>query len=130
METSHKIKPLIYFLVFALIAVWPMINGLPIRIWAIPFSIIFLILGMMNSKLLTPLKIIWIKLGEILGIIISPIVMLIIYFFIITPIGLLMRVIGKHILGLKFNNSKTYWNKRLSKNTMKNNINDRFLRNF
>ena len=74
----------------------------------------------MNSKLLTPLKIIWIKLGEILGIIISPIVMLIIYFFIITPIGLLMRVIGKDILGLKFNNSKTYWNKRLSKiNTMK-----------
>ena len=122
METSHQNKTfgVLFFLVFALIAVWPMINGLPIRIWAIPFSIIFLILGMMNSKLLTPLKIIWIKLGEILGIIISPIVMLIIYFFIITPIGLLMRVIGKDILGLKFNNSKTYWNKRLSKiNTMK-----------
>ena len=122
METSHQNKTfgVLFFLVFALIAVWPMINGLPIRIWAIPFSIIFLILGMMNSKLLTPLKIIWIKLGEILGIIISPIVMLIIYFFIITPIGLFMRVIGKDILGLKFNNSKTYWNKRLSKiNTMK-----------
>ena len=122
METSHQNKTfgVLFFLVFALIAVWPLINGLPIRIWAIPFSIIFLILGMMNSKLLTPLKIIWIKLGEILGIIISPIVMLIIYFFIITPIGLLMRVIGKDILGLKFNNSKTYWNKRLSKiNTMK-----------
>ena len=122
METSHQNKTfgVLFFLVFALIAVWPMINGLPIRIWAIPFSIIFLILGMMNSKLLTPLKIIWIKLGEILGIIISPIVMLIIYFFIITPIGLFMRVIGKDILGLKFNNSKTYWNKRLSKiNTMR-----------
>ncbi len=122
METSHQNKTfgVLFFLVFALIAVWPMINGLPIRIWAIPFSIIFLILGMMNSKLLTPLKIIWIKLGEILGIIISPIVMLIIYFFIITPIGLFMRLIGKDILGLKFNNSKTYWNKRLSKiNTMK-----------
>ena len=122
METSHQNKTfgVLFFLVFALIAVWPMINGLPIRIWAIPFSIIFLILGMMNSKLLTPLKIIWIKLGEILGIIISPIVMLIIYFFIITPIGFLMRVIGKDILGLKFNNSKTYWNKRLSKiNTMR-----------
>ena len=122
MKTSHQNKTfgVLFFLVFALIAVWPLINGLPIRIWAIPFSIIFLILGMMNSKLLTPLKIIWIKLGEILGIIISPIVMLIIYFFIITPIGLLMRVIGKDILGLKFNNSKTYWNKRLSKiNTMR-----------
>ena len=122
METSHQNKTfgVLFFLVFALIAVWPLINGLPIRIWAIPFSIIFLILGMMNSKLLTPLKFIWIKLGEILGIIISPIIMLIIYFFIITPIGFLMRVIGKDILGLKFNNSKTYWNKRLSKiNTMR-----------
>ena len=122
MKTSHQNKTfgVLFFLVFALIAVWPLINGLPIRIWAIPFSIIFLILGMMNSKLLTPLKIIWIKLGEILGIIISPIIMLIIYFFIITPIGFLMRVIGKDILGLKFNNSKTYWNKRLSKiNTMR-----------
>ena len=97
-----------------------MINGHPIRIWAIPFSILFLILGIINSKLLTPFKYLWIKLGEILGLIISPIIMSVIYFFIITPIGLFMRIIGKDILGLKFNNNKSYWVKRLSKiNSMK-----------
>ncbi len=122
MNTTHQNKSFgfLFFLVFALIAFWPMINGHPIRIWAIPFSILFLILGIINSKLLTPFKYLWIKLGEILGLIISPIIMSIIYFFIITPIGLFMRIIGKDILGLKFNNNKSYWVKRLSKiNSMK-----------
>lgn len=122
MDTTHQNKSFgfLFFLVFALIAFWPMINGHPIRIWAIPFSILFLILGIINSKLLTPFKYLWIKLGEILGLIISPIIMSIIYFFIITPIGLFMRIIGKDILGLKFNNNKSYWVKRLSKiNSMK-----------
>lgn len=122
MNTTHQNKSFgfLFFLVFALIAFWPMINGHPIRIWAIPFSILFLILGIINSKLLTPFKYLWIKLGEILGLIISPIIMSVIYFFIITPIGLFMRIIGKDILGLKFNNNKSYWVKRLSKiNSMK-----------
>ena len=122
MNTTHQNKSFgfLFFLVFALIAFWPIINGHPIRIWAIPFSILFLILGIINSKLLTPFKYLWIKLGEILGLIISPIIMSVIYFFIITPIGLFMRIIGKDILGLKFNNNKSYWVKRLSKiNSMK-----------
>lgn len=122
MDTTHQNKSFgfLFFLVFALIAFWPIINGHPIRIWAIPFSILFLILGIINSKLLTPFKYLWIKLGEILGLIISPIIMSVIYFFIITPIGLFMRIIGKDILGLKFNNNKSYWVKRLSKiNSMK-----------
>ena len=84
MNTTHQNKSFgfLFFLVFALIAFWPMINGHPIRIWAIPFSILFLILGIINSKLLTPFKYLWIKLGEILGLIIAPLVMCIIYFII------------------------------------------------
>ncbi len=111
---------LLFFIVFLIIAVWPVINDNSIRVWSIITSLIFLILGVLNSKILTLPKILWIKLGSILGKIIAPIIMGIIYFFVITPIGLLMRLIGKDLLNLKFNKDKTYWIKRVNKlNTMK-----------
>ena len=111
---------LLFFIVFLIIAVWPILNDNSIRIWSIITSLIFLILGVLNSKILTLPKILWIKLGLILGKIIAPIIMGIIYFFVITPIGLLMRLIGKDLLNLKFNKNKTYWIKRVNKlNTMK-----------
>ena len=59
---------------------------------------------------MTPFNNIWIKLGELLGRIIAPIVMALVYFFILTPISLLVRVFGKDLLGLKFlDKQKTYW---------------------
>tara|TARA_B100001564_G_scaffold311329_1_gene283552 strand:+ start:269 stop:538 length:270 start_codon:yes stop_codon:yes gene_type:complete len=83
-------------------------------------SLIFLILGIINSKILTPLKKGWIKLGEILGKIIAPIVMGFVYFIIITPIGILMKVLGKDLLNVKYNKNKSYWIKRTKNiNTMK-----------
>ena len=83
-----------------------------IRVWAIVISLIFLILGILNSKILTPLKTLWIKFGEFLGKIIAPIVMGLIYFIIITPIGILMRLLGKDLLNIKYNKNKSYWIKR------------------
>ena len=73
---------------------------------------IFLVLGLLNSKLLNPLNIVWVKFGELLGRIVAPIVMAIIYFIIVTPIGLFMRLIGKDLLNIKFSKSNTYWIKR------------------
>ena len=71
------------------------------------------ILGLVNSKILSPLKTGWIKLGEILGKIIAPIVMAIVYFLILTPISLLVRLFGKDLIEMKFNNNvKSYWIKR------------------
>jgi hypothetical protein len=76
-------------------------------------SAIFLILGLINSKLLSPLNKLWIKIGEILGIIIAPIVMGLIYFIILTPISFIVRIFGKDLLGLKFVKKKeSYWIKR------------------
>ena len=110
--SSNRSFGILFCIVFALISVWPIINGGTPRLWPIPFSIIFLVLGLLNSKILNPLNFAWVKFGEILGRIIAPIVMGIVYFLIITPIGLFMRLIGKDLLGIKFSENKSYWIKR------------------
>ena len=110
--SSNRSFGLLFFIVFALIALWPLMSGGQLRFWPVPISLIFLVLGLLNSKLLSPLNSIWVKLGELLGKIIAPIVMAIIYFTILTPIGLLMRIIGKDLLNIKFSKNKSYWTKR------------------
>ena len=113
--SSNRSFGILFSIVFAIIAFWPTINGNPMRLWSIPISVIFLVLGLLNSKLLNPLNIVWVKFGELLGRIIAPIVMAIIYFIIVTPIGLFMRLIGKDLLNIKFSKSNTYWIKREKK---------------
>ena len=104
---------LLFFIVFLAFALWPLTKKGEINLYLISIALIFLILGLLNSKILTPLNKSWIKLGELLGRIIAPIVMGIVYFFILTPISLLVRLFGKDLIGMKFNNSlKTYWIKR------------------
>ena len=110
--SSNKSFGILFFIVFVLISIWPVIQGGSLRIWPIPIALLFLILGLINSKLLNPLNIVWVKFGELLGRIIAPIVMSIIYFFIITPIGLFMRLMGKDFLKIKFSNRQSYWTKR------------------
>ena len=108
--SSNKSFGLVFFVIFIIIALWPLLNDGNIRIWSIIVSIIFLILGLLNSKILTPFNKLWMRLGDILGIIVSPIVMGVVYFGIITPIGLIMKLFGKDVLNLKLDkNKKTYW---------------------
>ena len=95
-KNSNKSFGVLFFIVFLLIALWPLVNGDSLRVWSLLIAVIFLVLGLLNSKILNPFKKIWIKFGEILGKIIAPLVMGIIYFIVITPIGLFMRFIGKH----------------------------------
>ena len=109
---SNRSFGIVFFVVFLLIGLWPLLNGEAIRVWSISVSLFFLILGIFNSRLLIPLKILWIKLGEILGRFVSPIVMAIIYFIILTPTGLFMRLIGKDFLNTKFSKNNSYWIKR------------------
>ena len=117
---NNKSFGILFFIVFLIIAIWPVLTSESIRVWAIILSLIFLVLGIINSKLLTPFKKIWIRLGEILGKFIAPIVMGFIYFLIITPIGLFMRLIKKDLLSIKFHKEKSYWIKRSKNiNTMK-----------
>ena len=112
-QGSNKSFGLLFFVVFLIIGLWPLKNGESLNYYFIIASVVFLILGLLNSKLLSPLNKFWIKLGEILGIIIAPIVMALVYFAILTPISIIVRVFGKDLLGLKFLKEKdTYWIKR------------------
>ncbi len=104
---------LVFFIVFLIVSTWPLTNGEPVRIWSAIISSVFLILGLMNSKLLTPLNKLWFKFGMILGAIVAPVVMGIIFFLVITPIGLFMKIIGKDLLKKRHDKKKaTYWIKR------------------
>ena len=111
-KSSNRSFGIIFFIVFLLISVWPIMDGQAFRVWSLVISLIFLILGILNSKILTPFNLAWIKLGEILGRFIAPVVMAVIYFLIVTPIGLLMRIIGKDLLNIKFSQNSSYWIKR------------------
>jgi hypothetical protein len=112
-QSSNKSFGLLFFVVFLILALWPLKNGSNINLYFIIASTIFLILGLINSKLLSPLNKSWIKLGEILGMIIAPIVMALVYFVILTPVSFIVRIFGKDLLGLKFLKEKeTYWIKR------------------
>ena len=112
-KSSNRSFGILFFLVFLGFGLWPLTKEMSPNIYLIIISVIFLILGLLNSKLLSPLNNLWIKFGEMLGKIIAPIVMAVVYFLILTPISLLVRLFGKDLIGMKFsNNIKSYWIKR------------------
>ena len=116
--SSNRSLGLVFFVVFLIVALWPLKNAEDIRLWSLVLSIIFFILGIFNSKLLTPLNKLWFKFGILLGSIVSPIVMGIVYFLVVTPTGIIMRLLGKDLLKTnKIKNASTYWIKRDKKNT-------------
>ena len=110
--SSNRSFGIVFFVVFLLIALYPLTYGGEIRIWSLIISIIFLILGLLNSKILAPLNKIWFKFGILLGRIVSPLIMGIIFFLVVTPVGLIMRLLGKDVLNLKYNKNKSYWIKK------------------
>ena len=119
--SSNRSFGIVFFVVFSLIALYPLTYSGEIRIWSAIISIIFLVLGLLNSKILAPFNKLWFKFGILLGKIISPIVMGIIFFFVVTPIGLIMRILGKDVLNLKYNKNQSYWiEKNGPKSKMKN----------
>ena len=110
--SSNRSFGILFFIVFLGIGLWPLKNNNDPNYIFLGLSSIFLILGIINSKLLNPLNKVWVKFGEILGMIIAPIVMGLVYFIILTPISLLVRLFGKDLLKLKKNKNSTYWIKR------------------
>tara|TARA_B100000427_G_scaffold309207_1_gene298056 strand:+ start:338 stop:721 length:384 start_codon:yes stop_codon:yes gene_type:complete len=119
--SSNRSFGIVFFVVFLIIALFPLINDGNIRLWSLIVSLAFLGLGLLNSKILSPLNKIWFKFGLFLGKIISPMVMGLIFFFVVTPIGILMRILKKDLLNLKMNNNKSYWiEKSEPKSKMKN----------
>ena len=120
-KSSNKSFGLVFFIVFLLIGIYPLLKDGELRVWSIIISLIFLFLGLLNSKLLSPLNRLWFKFGTLLGKIISPFIMLIIFFFVVTPVAMIMRTLGKDLLNLKYNKNKSYWIKKSDvKSKMKN----------
>ena len=119
--SSNRNFGIVFFVVFLLIALYPLISNGEIRIWSIIISLIFLVLGLLNSKILSPLNKLWFIFGLFLGKIISPLIMGIIFFLVVTPIALIMKLLGKDVLNLKYNTNKSYWiEKNGPKSKMKN----------
>ena len=115
-KSSVKSFGILFFFVFLIVGLWPLLNEKDIRIWSIVLSAIFLILGLTKSKILIPLNNYWIKLGEILGKIVAPIVMLIVFLGVVTPMAFLVKLFGKDLLNLKFNKkTNSYWLNRQKK---------------
>ena len=112
-QSSNRSFGILFFILFFILGIWPLKNSESLNYYLIGISVIFLLLGLKNSKLLTPLNKTWIKFGEILGLIIAPLVMALVYFIFLTPISLIVRIIGKDLLGIKFNKKlDSYWIKR------------------
>ena len=120
--SSNRSFGLVFFAIFLIISIWPLLDDKDIRIWSLIVSLIFLILGILNSNLLKPFNKIWFKFGMFLGNIVSPIIIGLVYFLVVTPTGFLMRFLGKDLLKLKKNKNNTYW---LAKN-YKSNMKDQF----
>ena len=107
--SSNKSFGIVFSIFFLLVSVYLLLNNDLIYYWSLFVSFIFLLLGLMNSKILSPLNLLWFKFGLLLGKIVSPFVMGIIFFVVVTPISILLKIFGKDVLNLKFNNNKTYW---------------------
>ena len=115
-KNTNRSFGILFFVVFFIIGIWPILSGNELRLWSFIIAIIFLIMGIMRSRFLTPLNFAWIKFGEFLGVIIAPIIMGLVYFLVVLPIGIFMRILGKDLLNLKFKKSlDTYWTKKETK---------------
>ena len=121
--SSNKSFGIVFFIVFLIISLYPLIKDGNLRLWSLIVSLIFLILGLTNSIILTPLNRLWFKFGIFLGKIVSPIILGTIFFLIVTPTGLLLRLFGKDVINLKYNNNNSYW---IEKTGPKSNMKDQF----
>ena len=110
--SSNRSFGIVFFIFFLIVGFYPLINDGDLNIWSLIISIIFLTLGILKSEILTPLNKLWFKFGLFLGKIISPFVMAIIFFLVVTPTGLFMRLLRKNLLNLRYSNDQSYWIKK------------------
>jgi hypothetical protein len=121
MKKKNKIKlkdniifGILFFIFFFIVGIYPLKSGGVIRVWSVVLSLVFLIITIIRPNLFTFLNKLWIQFGILLGKIISPIVMGLVFFFVVTPIGILVRILRKDVMGLKRGTS-SYWINRVDK---------------
>jgi hypothetical protein len=120
-RSSNRSFGFVFSIVFVLIAIYPLLKNEDLRVWSLLVSVVFFILGLLKSKLLTPLNKTWFKFGLFLGKIVSPVIMGIIFFLVVTPTAFLMKILKKDLLNLNYNDDKSYWMEKTGpKSKMKN----------
>ena len=105
---------ILFFILFLIIGLYPLKSEGLIRIWSVVLSLVLLIITIIRPNLFTFINKLWIQFGILLGKIISPIVMGLVFFFVVTPIGILVRVLKKDVMGLK-KGVTSYWITRKDK---------------
>lgn len=119
-RSNNKSFGIVFFIFFLILSLHFYFTESNINLYLISISLIFLVLGLINSSILTPLNLLWFKFGMLLGGVISPIIMALVFFGVVTPTGLIMKLFNKDLLRLKKKDIKSYWIERKTKSEMKN----------
>ena len=114
-KSSSKSFGYLFFGLFLILSLWPVLNDNSINFLFLSISAVFLILTIFKAKILDFLNNYWIKLGELLGRVVAPIIMFAVFFVIVTPLSLLTKLLKKDLLNMRFNDSKTYWINKVKK---------------
>ncbi|MDA1167159.1 MAG: SxtJ family membrane protein [Proteobacteria bacterium] len=114
-KSSSKSFGYLFFGLFLILSLWPVLNDNSINFLFLSISAVFLILTIFKAKILDFLNNYWIKLGELLGRVVAPIIMFLVFFVIVTPLSLLTKLLKKDLLNMRFNDSKTYWANKVKK---------------
>ena len=110
---SEKSFGIVFSIVFFIIGLYPLVDGQGMRLWSVGIAIIFVIVSYSRPKVLSVPNRLWLRLGMILGAVVSPVVMALVYFLTVVPIGMFMKVLGKDLLRKKLDkNANSYWIKR------------------
>lgn len=126
-KSSNRSFGIVFFIFFTIVSLFPLISGKGINQWALWIAIGFLAVAIIYPKLLAPLNYIWFRFGLLLHKIVSPVVLGLVYFIAIVPIGLFMRLLGKDILGLRLEDSKkSYWITRENIRSIKQSLKNQF----
>ncbi|MCZ6894079.1 MAG: SxtJ family membrane protein [Gammaproteobacteria bacterium] len=111
--SSNRSFGLVFAAVFAIIGLWPLIGDGAVRVWSLAVSLVFLALALLWPVALAPLNRLWTRFGLLLHHIVNPIVMGVLFYLVVTPTGLVMRMLGKDLLRLRFDpQAKSYWIER------------------
>ena len=114
-KSSSKSFGYLFFGLFLILSLWPVLNDNSINFLFLSISAVFLILTILKAKILDFLNNYWIKLGELLGRVVAPIIMFLVFFVIVAPLSLLTKLLKKDLLNMRFNDSKTYWTNKVKK---------------
>ena len=120
--SSNRSFGIVFFIFFLILSLFPLLKNNQVNFYFLVTALVFLVLGLLNAKILTPLNKYWLKFGDILGKFVSPIIMFFIYFFTVFPVNLLLRLFNKDVMYLKLHKkNKSYWIKKEVNDTSMNN---------